>query len=171
MKATHWEPPFPDRDMKYVESCGRDVGDWLSGLGVEYDSVSATSLRTKGGGAALVSALQKAAKNKGVKVETELKVVQLVARPDTNMVLGVVGERGGERVFIKARRAVVITTGGFAANKELLKHYSPTGYHAVPITSAVSTGDGVVMALALGAAIVNTYHISGFPAIAKINSR
>ncbi|MEM2023394.1 MAG: FAD-dependent oxidoreductase [Candidatus Caldarchaeum sp.] len=171
MKATHWEPPFPDRDMKYIENAGRDIGDWLAGLGVEYESVAATTLRTKGGGAGLVSALQKAAKNKGVRVETEMKAVQLVARPDTNMVLGVVAERAGQRVFIKTRRAVVLTTGGFAANKELLKYYSTTGYHSVPITSAVSSGDGILMALALGAAIVNTYHISGFPAIAKINAR
>ncbi|MEM0481553.1 MAG: FAD-dependent oxidoreductase [Nitrososphaerota archaeon] len=171
MKATHWEPPFPDRDMKYVEKVGVDVGDWLPTLGVEYDLVTPTLLRTKGGGSALVSALQKAAKDKGVRVETELKVVQLVARPDTTMVMGVVGERNGSRVFVKARRAVVLTTGSFSANKDLLKHLSPVGYHAVPITSAVSTGDGLLMAQALGAAIINTYHISGFPAIAKINSR
>jgi len=171
MEETHWAQPVSERETKYVENAAREVGDWLLELGLEYDSVTATTLHVKGGGPALVSGLQKAAQNKGVRVETETRAVQLVARPDNNMVLGVVAERNGSRIFVKARKGVVLTTGGFAASKELLKNFSPLGYHAVPITASVSTGDGLIMAQALGAAISTMYHVSGFPAIAKLNQR
>lgn len=172
MKETHWEQVFPtERDMKYMENCGKEVGDWLRNLGIEYELVTPTLIRNKGGGPGLTSVLQKAARERGARVETEFKVTQLVARPDNNMVLGVVGEKGGNRLFVKARRAVVLATGPFSANKDLLKLYSPIGYHALPITAAVSTGEGLLMAQALGAAVANLYHISGFPAIPKVNAR
>lgn len=172
MKETHWEQIFPtERDMKYIENSGKEVGDWLRNFGIEYEFVIPTLLRNKGGGPALVSALQKAARERGVRVETEFKVIQLVARPDTNAVLGVVGEKGGSRLFVKARRGVVLSTGPFSANKEMLKLYSPIGYRALPITAAISTGEGLIMAQALGAAVANLHHISGFPAIPKVNAR
>lgn len=172
MKETHWEQVFPtERDMKYIENCGKEVGDWLRGFGIDYEFVIPTLLRTKGGGPGLVSALQKAAREKGARVETEFKVVQLVARPDNNAVLGVVGEKGGSRLFVKAKRAVVLATGPFAANKEMLKLYSPIGHQALPVTAAISTGEGLLMSQALGAAVANLHHISGFPAIPKVNVR
>lgn len=116
MEKTFWEPSFPERETKYVANAGKEVGDWLFELGLEYDSVASTTLRVKGGGPALVSALQKTARSRGVRVETEAKVVlvQLVARPDNIMVLGAIAERNGSRLFVKARKAVILTTGGFA---------------------------------------------------------
>lgn len=65
-------------------------------------------------------------------------------------VTGVVAERDGQPVSIRARRGVVLTTGGFNADEEALKTYLP----AYPMTfygNPGNTGDGMRMAQALGA--------------------
>lgn len=65
-------------------------------------------------------------------------------------VTGVVAKKDGRAVFIRARRGVILTTGGFNADEEALKTYLP----AYPMTfygNPGNTGDGLRMAQALGA--------------------
>lgn len=65
-------------------------------------------------------------------------------------VTGVVAEKDGRPIFIRARRGVVLTTGGFNADEEALKTFLP----AYPMTfygNPGNTGDGLRMAQALGA--------------------
>lgn len=65
-------------------------------------------------------------------------------------VVGVVARKDGHDVYIRARRAVVLSTGGFNADEKALKTYLP----AFPMTfygNPDNTGDGLRMAQALGA--------------------
>ena len=76
-------------------------------------------------------------------------------------VCGVIGDESGEDVELRCR-ATVLSTGGFSANKELVKKY--IGPHADKCKlrgSKQDTGDGLRMALAIGAKAVNMKYFYG----------
>ncbi|MFH1124322.1 MAG: FAD-binding protein, partial [Pseudomonadota bacterium] len=67
-------------------------------------------------------------------------------------VIGALAENKGMAISIKARRAVVLATGGFCHNKELLAHYYGPGLEkCVVAPPRTHTGDGLLMGQALGA--------------------
>ena len=66
-------------------------------------------------------------------------------------VVGVVGERNGERLNFRAKKGVVIATGTYASNPRFITghHYACLPYASG--TSPYNTGDGMVMAARIGA--------------------
>jgi succinate dehydrogenase/fumarate reductase flavoprotein subunit len=59
-------------------------------------------------------------------------------------------KRNGKEIAIKAKKATVVATGGFAFNKEMVKQFITT----VPIVwmgDPITTGDGITMTQAVGA--------------------
>jgi succinate dehydrogenase/fumarate reductase flavoprotein subunit len=82
-------------------------------------------------------------------------------------VIGVQCRRDGATVNVRARRAVILTTGGFEFHDALKRNHlpvTPTHFYASPD----NTGDGVVMAQEVGAAL---WHMSACSAkaIAKFD--
>lgn len=85
-----------------------------------------------------------------IEVRHGTRAVDLVQDPDTREVLGVVAEQDGQRLRVGARRGVVVATGGFEANREMLMTYA--GYHRVfPYGSPANTGDAIPMLQRAGA--------------------
>jgi succinate dehydrogenase/fumarate reductase flavoprotein subunit len=75
-------------------------------------------------------------------------------------ILGVAAERDGETIAIKARRAVVLACGGFEANEDMQRQF----WQEKPVLNAAfmgNTGDGIVMAQAVGAALWHMWHYHG----------
>lgn len=75
-------------------------------------------------------------------------------------VIGVVAESGGEKIRIKANKAVILATGGFANNEQLRLQYLQA-QPIYPICSLGNTGDGLLMGQKLGAALWHMWHIHG----------
>jgi flavocytochrome c len=87
---------------------------------------------------------------------------QRLVRPDpAGPVLGVIAQVGGERQVIRARRGVVLASGGFSRNAEMLESFVPGQAAAVRYGGAGNTGDGIRMAWALGAGFRDFGHIKG----------
>ena len=97
-------------------------------------------------------------KERGIRIRYSTRARSLVVTPDGE-VLGIRAEDAeGNGVYVKARRGVVLATGGYEANTDMLKHYAkgwPTYYHGSPY----SMGDGIIMAQAIGAQIVQMNNI------------
>jgi succinate dehydrogenase/fumarate reductase flavoprotein subunit len=97
---------------------------------------------------------------RGVEVRLGTAASRLVADPQTREVRGVrVAANGVERV-IKARRGVILASGGFEANtamKEQFLQCKPV-YNAA---AGTNTGDGIRMAQDLGADLWHMWHIHG----------
>jgi fumarate reductase flavoprotein subunit len=75
--------------------------------------------------------------------------------------VGLIGNKHGEDMELRSR-ATIISTGGFSANKELVKKY--IGPHADRCKlrgTKQDTGDGLKMALAVGAKAVNLKYFYG----------
>ena len=90
---------------------------------------------------------------------------ELIQPGPTKEILGVKGERDGKPFYVKARRAVVLTCGGFENNPEMIRAFLPDLPYCYPLGTPYNEGDGVTMAMAVGA---DLWHMNNFagPSIA-----
>ena len=104
-------------------------------------------------GQALIGALFKAVLDRNIPVEFERRARRLVK--DGNRVIGVVAEDASGRDFrVRARRGVVIATGGFEWNDSLVKAFL-RGPMTGPVSVPENEGDGLLMAIEAGAQLGN----------------
>ncbi len=114
------------------------------------------------GGQALWDALAAAVAKRGIDVVCGAPVKRLIQEVQGGPVVGVVyTDARGKDVAVRARRGVVLTCGGFAANKEMHRDYfSPIGLDCVGPPGR-NTGDGIKMAMAVGADLWHMNAIAG----------
>jgi fumarate reductase flavoprotein subunit len=157
MDYRHWKAnarlvrAFVDESASTIE--------WLQQQGVEFTEASAfweggfyTQHLIKGRGAAMVKALVAKAKQRGVKIHLETPVKKVVK--DGERIGGVIVEDTSGKTMQVNAKAVIIATGGYANNKEMINKY--TGFDLgrdlfMPLDLKL-TGDGIRMAWEVGAA-------------------
>ncbi len=110
-----------------------------------------------GAGRTLTDFLIDRAKEYGVELRLNSKATELVY--SDGKVSGVVVEDRDKEYSIKAQK-VVLATGGFQRNSQLVEELAGEYTEMVPFTGAGSTGDGILMARELGAETVG-YGIGG----------
>jgi succinate dehydrogenase/fumarate reductase flavoprotein subunit len=106
-----------------------------------------------GTGNALIAGLLKAAMVRSISLNREVRVRRLII--DKGVVVGVEADRGGEKISVGARRGVIIASGGFEWNAELMRDLL-RGPVDGPLSPPYNEGDGMVMAAEAGAAMANT---------------
>ena len=116
------------------------------------------------GGGGYFKVLEDGAKAAGAEIMEETEAKELVV-DGTGQVVGVKAVSGGTEKFIKARKGVVLATGGFTRSEEMLHTYSEQAYYCQPLGALNLTGDGIKMATALGAAVFNIHEVLGIPGI------
>lgn len=103
-------------------------------------------------GSEMVRTLEKAANAKKVDIKFSHRATRLITDPDTCRVLGLkVKVKDAEQNF-KATKAVVLCSGGFGRNKEMVEEYGPYFSSWLPTMCQGHLGDGLKMALDVGAA-------------------
>ncbi|MBI4296624.1 MAG: FAD-dependent oxidoreductase [Chloroflexi bacterium] len=96
---------------------------------------------------------------RGIRVMTSTPAKELLTNKKGE-VTGVVAEREGETFTIKAKRAVVLTCGGFEYNEAMKELYLPfKPFYSM--ASPGNTGDGIMMAQEVGAALWHMTSIKG----------
>jgi len=149
-------------DAAYIHRLAADAPAtmaWLMGHGVAFDkpvyylSAGPPRIQPVGGGAGLLQALERAASDAGVTTRYGCKAERLLVG-GTGAVEGVaIRTETGSPETITAH-AVVLASGGFAGNGEMLvQHLGPGAGSLAPISPGTrfNTGDGIRMALAAGA--------------------
>ncbi|WP_062347460.1 FAD-dependent oxidoreductase [Novosphingobium sp. CCH12-A3] len=107
----------------------------------------------RGLGQALVGALFLGVIERGIPVEFEKRARKLVK--DGDRIIGVVAEdENGKDFRVRARRGVVIATGGFEWNETLVKAFI-RGPLTGPVSVPENEGDGLLMAIEAGAQLGN----------------
>ena len=103
-------------------------------------------------GTALIAGLLRGLLDIGVVPRTDARAVELIS--DSGQITGVRISLGGKDIRVRARRGVVLATGGFEWDAKLVE-----AYLRGPMRGAVSpphnTGDGLRMAMAHGADLAN----------------
>jgi fumarate reductase flavoprotein subunit len=165
MDYTHWRV---DAQLvrAYIDKAATSI-DWLEGLGVQFIEPAAyfpggnftwhivnggTGQPGPGVAGAMVRILTEKAKELGVKILLQTPVRQILKEKDG--VVGVVAEdSSGESIEARAK-AVIVCTGGFGNNPEMIKKH--TGYEWGKDLASFRIpgvdGDGVRMAWEVGAA-------------------
>ena len=105
-----------------------------------------------GMGLALVAALLKALLDLGIEPETQSQAIKLLSSDDG--VIGVTVNCKGEGIDVFANNGVIIATGGFEWNSELVRTFLK-GPMTAPAGNPDNTGDGLQMAMAVGAKLGN----------------
>ncbi len=107
-------------------------------------------IEASGGGAGLVQMLDVTAKKLGIPVSYETRAIELLY--DGEKVSGVRAQQKGKAVELRAK-SVVLACGGFEANPEMRARYLGPGWELAKVRgSRFNQGDGLKMALNIGAA-------------------
>lgn len=109
----------------------------------------------RGQGQALIGSLYKGILDRSIPVHFEMRARHLVT--ENGRVVGVVAEKDYKEVRYRARKGVVIATGGFEWNKGLVRNFL-RGPMTGPISVPECEGDGLVMAMEVGASLGNMAH-------------
>lgn len=99
----------------------------------------------------LVRTLKRAAESRGVAVVFQTPVTGLITEGESGVVGVTVQERTGARARIKAKKGVVLASGGFARDPSRLRAIDPRFAEVVATSGPGHTGDALRMAEELGA--------------------
>lgn len=113
-------------------------------------------------GRALIGSLVKGLLNREVEIRLNTAGVKLFQN-DEGEIIGVQAESDGEVINIATRNGVVIATGGFEWNKELVKSFLP-GEPTHHLSPPYNEGDGLIMAMEAGAELANMSDAWWYPA-------
>ena len=151
--------------------------DWLDSIGAPLPKISfsggATNQRIhapedgSGVGAYLVTALLKKMDELGIKVMYNTKATDLLSLEGT--VNGVLAESDDTYYTIHSK-AVILATGGFGINQEMIVRYRDDLEGTVTTSAPGIMGDGIVMAQTVGADLVDIDQIQLHPTVEQKTS-
>jgi fumarate reductase flavoprotein subunit len=164
MTYTHWR--VNARLVRAYIDKSADTIDWLEKMGVEFEEPAAYFPQSKptwhivkvpeGGQmrnmAYAMKPMADKAKERGIRILFETPAKRIIK--EGNRIVGVVGEdKSGNSVRVNAK-AVIIATGGFGDNPEMIKEYTPYEWGVDMFSMRIPgmTGDGIRMAWEVGAA-------------------
>ncbi len=163
--------------VKVLADKGADTVDWLIALGADLSDVGrlagATNQRAHRptGGAAvgshLVKVLKAAVESRKIEIRTENKVIEILH--DNNIVKGVKVQTPDGTYNVNAK-AVVIATGGFGANPDLLVKYQPSLKGFGTTNHPGATGDAIDLVTPLNVAFVDMKEIQTHPTVVPVKN-
>jgi succinate dehydrogenase/fumarate reductase flavoprotein subunit len=173
MDLRHAGQDVPDelvRTMVDALSMGgsRNVLDWLKKLGIEMTAGGQSTKKTwfiakdeSGGstGSHLHRAIQAQVEKRNIKIMYESPAKELVQDPVSKEILGVVAYEGakgfngegGKKVYIKAKRGVILACGGYEGNLKMWSYFNYPAMEVFTGGTPYNTGDGISMACEAGA--------------------
>ena len=84
---------------------------------------------------------------------------ELIQHDKTKEILGVRAQRRDESIYVKARKGVVLTCGGFENNQQMIRNYLPGIPYCYTSGSPYNEGDGITMAMSVGA---DLWHMNNY---------
>jgi fumarate reductase flavoprotein subunit len=162
---------YPDLARAWSQTCARAV-DWLIAAGVKLNETAAGRIWLDQSGPVSLAPVYK--KDVGTRALSKLKerflrfggtYLKSVEAQDLlvegDRVAGVRGGHSDEAIELRSQ-ATILSTGGFSANKEMVQRYiGPRADQCKLRGSPQCTGDGLRMALEVGAQAVNLQYFYG----------
>ena len=151
---------------------------WLTGLGADLSDVGLMggssvkrTHRPKGGtaiGPHLMKILKAATSNKNIEIRTSNKVTGLLSAVDGSVTGVKVQNANGSTYTLKAK-AVIIATGGFGANLEMVTSLQPSLKGFATLNHPGATGDAFGWMKAIGGATIQMANIQIHPTAEATN--
>lgn len=148
--------------IDWLTSINMDVSDVAQGAGATYPRMHRPADGSKIGGV-LVPVLMKNLEERQITILYNTTATELLSENGEVNGVKAVNKNGEELVF--NANAVIIATGGFGANEDLYVKYRPDLKGFTTTNHPGATGDGIVMAEAVGADTVDTDQIQTNPTV------
>jgi len=157
--------------LRFVAERSGETIDWLESVGVVFGAPYPTgsspvsrAVSAEGRGNGLIDPLKQEALSLGVEILLQTSAESLLV-DNNNHIIGLMA-KDPQGVALKVNaKAVVIATGGFDRSVELVKTYAPIMEDNASFSGVGSTGDGLSMALAVGADVSGHGGVIGFRAV------
>lgn len=153
--------------MLFLAKSGAELIEWLEGYGFEFGAPTSfgmvegvdrfhypSNLPNKQTGK-----MTEVATEKGANILLNTRATKLVT-DENGAVIGCKMEQNGQTFTIYAK-AVVLATGGYSWNDELVARLCPENLNTLHVASIGSTGDGLIMAEEVGAALYENQWLMG----------
>ncbi len=152
--------------------------DWLDSIGASLPKISFSGGASvnrihapedgSGVGGYLVDRFSAKLAELGVEILYETKATELLTDAE-GKICGVKAE-GADANYTFNCQAVILASGGFGANEEMYTQYRPDLKGTVTTNAPGATGDGILMAQALGADLVDIEQIQLHPTVEQTTS-
>ncbi len=103
--------------------------------------------------------LERALKARPIEILYETPGKELIQNGVTKAILGIKAERNGKPFYVEAKKAVILTCGGFNNNQEMVRNYLPDVPYCYSSGSPYNQGDGITMAMNVGA---DLWHMNNY---------
>ncbi len=160
----------PEKVRFLVEHAMEGV-EWLEKMGVVFEPKVYTVIgalwprshdpANKGRGGAIVRGLKNQVDKRQIPVLIPCALTGIVRqKPAEGNVLGIEAEYRKKKMYIKAKRAVVLATGGFSADVPMRSKYNPQLDTGIPTTNVkTATGEAITYSEDIGADVVGMDYI------------
>jgi fumarate reductase flavoprotein subunit len=161
MKWAHWDRVDPRIVRAFIDKSG-DTIRWFQSKGVDFmftplypNQLRVGHYPSEGGGRQIIGVLegQCQAMQVTIMVNAGATGIELNSDGAIAAVTAVSSEHGRVRI---ETASVIIATGGFGGNQDLLRRYCPAYYDGMRLHGLAHTGDGLLMAAEAGAALADT---------------
>jgi succinate dehydrogenase/fumarate reductase flavoprotein subunit len=169
----HAGPDVPEELVNAMVEANQSVLAWLKKLGIETSSRSMgtgrkntkntwfiSNAKTGGtNGYHLWMAIQERVEERKIKIMYETPVKRLVQDPVSKEIVGAIAYegakgsygQGGKKVYIKAKKGVILACGGYEGNLKMWSYFNHPGMEVFAGGTPYNTGDGILMACEVGA--------------------
>jgi len=156
MEWAHWTRINPRIVRAFIDKSGDTIG-WLENKGLEFEliqyypnQVPLVRHSVKGHGHALMKTLRDNCRDLGIKILTRTPGKKIL-RNDQGNITGIRAESKEGEITIAAG-CIIIATGGYGNNREMLKKYCAQYHDTMTYDGPPSnTGDGIRMGTEIGA--------------------
>lgn len=102
-----------------------------------------------GGGRKLVDTLEAKARELGVDVRTDARAVSLIV-DEAGRIVGLVVRIDNKPHYVRAAKGVILCTGGFCMNRDMLRRYAPEALKLSDPIGENDNGSGILMGMGAG---------------------
>jgi fumarate reductase flavoprotein subunit len=156
MSYSHWK--INPRIIRALLDKSGDTVQWLEEMGVKFADVPHFITNqvpriyhvVEGYGAQLVRILAKRCEQLGVEITYQTPATKILV-DKKGRIAGVIASKKDKEMRINAR-SVIIATGGYSGNRDMLKKYFPAYVEDMHLYGVPNMGDGINMAMEIGAA-------------------
>jgi len=139
----------------------RETIEWFKERGLKfilrpYPGFTVDRIHYAGTGKEYIDILVNEVKKRNIPILFETMARRLVTEYSSGRVIGVKAEKEGKNIFVMAKRAVLLATGGFGGDKDMIDRFLIPFKGAIVGSSLVATGDGLRMGMKEGASVTHT---------------
>ena len=149
----------------WITSIGGDPQEHQFQVGIEYPELPGSESTHKFhhgdilGYSETWKFFDKAVQERPIEILYETPGKELIQNDITKEIIGVKAIRDGKPYYVKATKGVILTCGGFENNQEMIRNYLPGIPYCYTNGSPYNEGDGITMAMTVGAEL---WHMNNF---------